>query len=106
MSHTPGPWTNHPGDHIRRPFEIRGADGAHVADACWDQLIMDVDTEPQANAQLIAAAPDLLKFARKYYAELSECNCKHHLYQLAMGLEPVPCTHCEAGKLIAKAEGK
>lgn len=56
LKHTPGPWQT-PGDgRIFGP----GEDGENIADATWWPSDDGRDSESLANANLIAAAPDLL----------------------------------------------
>lgn len=52
--HTPGPWTLE--DHPDKPCELFARGAIHLAD-----IYMTDFPEPQANARLIAAAPELLE---------------------------------------------
>jgi hypothetical protein len=52
--HTPGPWTVHKTTNLRLSFHIRGAASGHLA------LVFN-----EADARLIAAAPDLLAALRQ-----------------------------------------
>lgn len=59
--HTPGPWQHSvklSGSENHRGFRIWGADGWALADV---QPADEDGTEGEANARLIAAAPDLLE---------------------------------------------
>lgn len=82
--HTPGPWTIHRGGGHARP-SIRGAEVIHtngrlrnelgISSASFSEEVCqfhaDLDLPgPQANASLIAAAPDLLAVAGEMYEEL------------------------------------
>lgn len=67
MSATPGPWHVIPETGYDRPL-IQSADGGLVADMCG----REDDAETQANARLIAAAPELLhalRLARGYVSQ-------------------------------------
>lgn len=65
--HTPGPWTTDTtkryrqmvSEQIPESIPIRGPDGIGLA-ATYDFNRFDRDAECEANARLIAAAPDLL----------------------------------------------
>ena len=60
---TPGPWRN---DYNL----IRSKDGINISDV-WDMGVNFPDaTECEANANLIAAAPELLKLAFKFKSDL------------------------------------
>ncbi|WP_334159592.1 hypothetical protein [Achromobacter insolitus] len=63
--HTPGPWHYQPGRDSRPPYVIRGAEGGFV--------VVGMTAERQeADAALIAAAPELLAQAEKHLAWLSK----------------------------------
>jgi hypothetical protein len=58
--HTPGPWTHHPDDNI-----ITTADGRCLLE--WQARSLHVTLEERdANARLIAAAPDLLEACQTF----------------------------------------
>lgn len=92
MNHTPAPWV------IGNPTEIHAADGTRIVMCC--QTADDADLcQAEANARLIAAAPDLLAA----------------LERIAIGQEMTGCfTHAEtvlryqeiARAAIAKATGE
>lgn len=67
--HTPGPWEVSEDD----PCEIESADGRFVAMVLpAPELNWDMNAEREANARLIAAAPDLLaalRAARGYVSQ-------------------------------------
>jgi hypothetical protein len=55
--HTPGPW------HVYDATLVYAACGLRIADCDWDgeeDEMLSLETQEQANARLIAAAPDLL----------------------------------------------
>lgn len=67
--HTPGPW------HVVEKAEHKGQGILHIVeeggDPYWDiATLMTHDEELEANARLIAAAPELLEAAQK---ALDEC---------------------------------
>ena len=66
--HTPGPWKTQPHISLDR-LEIRDADGRRIAECAMD-FPMSAKTH-DANARLIAAAPDMLDELMNYCAE---CN--------------------------------
>lgn len=75
--HTPGPW------NIAAGAYVETEDGKTIADVWEDEDTGKVMEETQANARLIAAAPDLLE-ARKLaltMAALSE-NSESSIYQI------------------------
>jgi hypothetical protein len=87
--HTPGPWTNSPSCHVYSPR------GELVADA-GESYTLAISTM-EANARLIAAAPDLL--AALY--EATEWIYERNLYDGGTGLLPVVAIMRAA---ISKAE--
>jgi hypothetical protein len=70
FKHTPGPWGAHNNEVFAGPFKrIKGGISGFRAHICeMDDLDLDED-EVEANARLIAAAPDLLEALRPF-AEL------------------------------------
>lgn len=98
--HTPGPWETL-GTIVQAPG-IFGAD-LHVASAPDRPVTAD---EIEANARLIAAAPDLLAALKELVAdEWSYYSDKALEAQLAKGNEMVR-PYIAARKAIARAEGK
>jgi hypothetical protein len=66
--HTPGPWK----PHRLAPFNIMGADDFMVASACVAaDNTRDIRPVQEANARLIAAAPDLLAAAHAAAATIA-----------------------------------
>ena len=60
-AHTPGPWRVAYVDRNGQSVVM----GEHIELAtCWHHCIGSIEREMHANARLIAAAPDLLKFAQ------------------------------------------
>ncbi len=69
--HTPAPWTYQPEEHLGRPgdepnfFTIHNAQGRYFADV--HVLVGEADhTRAEADARLIAAAPELLEALRLF----------------------------------------
>lgn len=93
--HTPGPWSIH--HKPRCDWQIVGADEYSIVGVPDDDKY-GRPTEDAANARLIAAAPDLLAFVKRFTSN-DECTVT----------EPGDaghCHHCDAINLIAKADGK
>ncbi len=87
MKHTPGPWALHEGKTA-----VNGADGRLVASCGFLPYRNKWDSE--ANARLIASAPDLLEALELIIFDI-EC------------LEPIKKHHLEeAYEAIAKAKGE
>lgn len=63
--HTPGPWRYEPGRDGRPPYVIRGTEGGFVV------VGMTADRQ-EADARLIAAAPELLEALSVLYAVAAE----------------------------------
>jgi hypothetical protein len=63
--HTPGPWKM--GFNFTNEQAIIGKDGVVVADASWlGGSGCELSIDNPADAKLIAAAPDLLEFAKEW----------------------------------------
>jgi hypothetical protein len=60
--HTPGPWTRIAGERFKHDHSagVRAPDGNYIACAL-DRNRYDKDEEVEANARLIAAAPEMLR---------------------------------------------
>lgn len=91
--HTPGPWRATPyssivGIAISSPASV-------VAGVRGDQVTAE------ANARLIAAAPNLLALAHQYASECGECAGTR------ICPDDTPCTECEdIWRVIDQAEGR
>ena len=97
--HTPGPWsaeewTSRARTTVLAPIE--GVAGGIVIADCGPSRSGYCDSETEANARLIAAAPDMLE-ALKEFVAYSECHCAEP--------ECPPCAYCMAEQAIEKAEG-
>lgn len=105
VSHTPGPWTAH--KHGPNPWWYVRSASREVAEvelcAIWNDPKRP-GTVVEANAHLIAAAPDLLALARKLAGECSECAGTG----IIIGTLPSePCPECaDIWAVIRKAEGR
>lgn len=69
MTHTPGPWAV---AYLDRHHQ-RVVEGEHIEICtCWHHSVGAIEKEMEANARLIAAAPDLLEALRGLlpYAEM------------------------------------
>jgi len=95
MQHTPAPWTREPGERFRHDQSagVTGPNGSYVA-AALDLNRYDKDEEVEANARLIAAAPDLLD-ALERLVHMAECNTV-----------PGPNLMIQARAALAKARGE
>lgn len=93
--HTPGPWTFDDNMGCR---DIRGADGKPIASTHG----LANDDEDQANARLIAAAPELLAALKTALKCIEYCREHHPDAQSGTGF-PV---EIELRAIIAKAEGR
>lgn len=109
--HTPGPWVTY-GDMARIKAVV---DGSTIADAYWSgddktsaKVTSEQMTEANANARLIAAAPDLLRACQELsdsdpldsewgYCSCCKANPRRHLDDCALAL---------ARAALAKATGE
>jgi hypothetical protein len=85
MTHSPGPWRAGPVDDTR----IVDADGVEVALASGDYTHPDEWVVMEANARLIAAAPDLLAFIADFAAERFPAESAAPIRHPADELDPV-----------------
>lgn len=100
--HTPGPWTCRKVDNpqgvdayrraIQSAWYVCGPE--HDSDFVADVFVKH-DERAEANARLIAAAPDLLEALHLLVDNFSPCNCGRITY----------CGFCMASAAIAKATG-
>jgi len=106
MNHTPGPWTisgpssgksamDDGGDYA---LTVPGQNGkTHIIAEAFSKVEHGILAPALANAQLIAAAPELLE-SLKEVLDCEECDCE--------GMGGSICITCNALKSISKAEGK
>lgn len=98
MTHTIGPWVATPYKRNANKFHIGGTNDPWIADV-YDG---NGDYDVQANARLIAAAPELLDVCKAAFPVLmyrhqhGDCTC----------LEGKPCPMADMATVIAKAEGR
>jgi hypothetical protein len=93
MTHTPGPWRS--GDRYNTVF---GPPNGQPS----PQTIATIQRGNEANARLIAAAPELLEVAKKMVADHDELSPT----LIGMPLNVANSTIDAARAAIAKAEGK
>ncbi len=114
--HTPGPWTARQEERARFPEtapRIRGAVIAEVDRLFGESITVRADTsdmnktteelnrESEANARLIAAAPELADVARELWSALDEVRSRD-----ARWLGPkLRQLHDQLGSVVRKAEG-
>jgi hypothetical protein len=100
--HTPGPWSiDRTGErHGQRPYGIsagkRGPTPKNIVN--WGGVAAPASQESEANARLIASAPDLLEACQ---TALAYCE---HLQSSMFGVEPTHAAELRAA--IAKATGE
>ena len=105
--HTPGPWRYQPGRDSRPPYVIRGSEGGFVV------VGMTADRQ-EADAALIAAAPELLEALEKRaqadaaYAQLalSDVDPDPHERLLQQIEDAEDAAKDAARAAIAKAKGE
>jgi hypothetical protein len=104
-AHIPGPWQYRtlPHDDWGTVHASNGPIVAHALSGSWDVIDYDAHrtagTDPyEANARLIAAAPDLLAALKRLLATINPGNADEH----AVGCN---CVIHEARAAIAKATG-
>ena len=91
MKYTKGPWHITPYKHqITDTFGVKDIQGAWVAKCHpFNGTINDIE-ESEANARLIAAAPDLLEACKEMLEDLMDLHAEpnvddgHHRYQYAI----------------------
>lgn len=117
VTHTPGPWYVFPLQAER--FSVgayrRGSLCVKVAEAPPRRIVTGAgddsigELEAQANARLVAVAPDLLALAHQYADECAECSGNGVVWtSLTEAQEDVeePCPACaDIRAVINKAEG-
>ena len=91
--HTPGPWQLHKSDDTL----VIGTDGREVAEACGDYTEEAEWPRMEANARLIAAAPELLAALKR---------AESHFGMLPSGMDEPGSVMAEIRAAIAKAEGR
>src|SRR5665213_1419429 len=110
MSHTPGQWVAVP-EHDLLPWTVRAGDLIMVVQFPCDALgqIIHGSQETEANARLIAAAPDLLVALKQiqFGFNFRRCPaCAGWNMSDAGETDMVHTKDCIVALAIAKAEGK
>lgn len=95
--HTPGPWKK---VFVINNFEVQNASGKCVADA-WSYDIDEDQDQMVANANLIAAAPDLLESLEYLMAIIAQQGDERYLT-----ISLTPEYFDAARKAIARAKGE
>jgi hypothetical protein len=104
MKHTPGPWEVAYLD--KNGQAVVKAEHIEIA-TCWHHCVGSIEKQMQANARLIAAAPELLEALQEAYGAPTDLtNAKCHV-----GITTVErCHRCsrelKARAAIAKATGE
>ncbi|MFO1394674.1 MAG: hypothetical protein U1F09_12995 [Steroidobacteraceae bacterium] len=94
--HTPGPWKVCEGSPFTRWY-VKAIHATYVIAECG----ISEGKTGEANARLIAAAPDLLALARQYASECGDCAGTR------VCPDDEPCTECaDIWRIIDKAEGR
>ena len=73
--HTPGPWTIGNGDDLQEGHvSIDALDHGALAQVVWKMIDDDHSPRCEANARLIAAAPELLEIAKQCAAHFVDTD--------------------------------
>ena len=91
VKHTPGPWALiwHGNEKYPYPLSVHTSDGN-----LW--VTLDGQVSSEANARLMAAAPELLKALKRWVSIEPQCFCS----------DIVACPACQAKEAITKATGQ
>lgn len=100
-AHTKGPWTIAPKKTWSASIGLV-VTGKPTPVAWASRLAKGGDDEAQANAHLIAAAPELLAVARRWLRVMGDAGSD----RCACCPDEYVCCRCEVVAAIAKAEGK
>ena len=101
--HTPGPWTIG-GDLISNQ---KSREEICKVLSRWRERMFSPDQETaNANARLIAAAPDLLEACKEIKAEISNCIEFINDRTPSTDQQTISKLYSKLGKLIDKAEGR
>ena len=93
--HTPGPWTATYDSQLRALIEIYSIEDRILVAVLHDRGTVEAMPEIEANANLIAAAPDMY--------EALETTCE---YCIGKEATDCPCERCITGKALRKARGE
>ena len=107
--HTPGPWKadkggfNYIGEYDHWGT-VRGGPKIYNLVTVWAD-VPELASQAEANARLIASAPDLLAMVERYASECAECDGKGTW--VGPDLHTEPCDTCaDLRALIARARGE
>ena len=103
--HTPGPWQCVSGAVETRIGPQGAAPGIPIASMDREPGNGTLPVERDANARLIAAAPDLLEAAKAMVTDERDCWCVYD-GEIPGVVGAHICGHCELRAAIAKAEGE
>ena len=92
---TPGPWKAKYDPQLRAAIEIYNTEDRVMVAVLPDRGTIEAMSEIEANANLIAAAPDLY--------EALETTCE---YCIGKEATDCPCERCITGKALRKARGE
>lgn len=101
--HTAGPWTCHSGEvYVDGPtvFPKGNDNGIRIALMDREPTTPTTPCERDANARLIAAAPELLAALRSFVEAEQDAHWEEQAHDVK------GCRYCEAVAAIAKAEGR
>lgn len=102
----PGPWfvSRDPRPDMEWNNHIASVERPHLEVCSMFHSDADGNEQGEANARLVAAAPDLLELARQYAAECGECDGTGNIGNFDTGDQHCPdCFGIRA--VIAKATG-
>ncbi len=108
IAHSPGPWVAEPNRRLRsqvmsESIGVRGPGGLYLA-AAFDFNRTDRDAEVEANARLIAAAPDMLAVMESIYVDLVDYS-KQLSGSYSTGSIALSSCADQVAAVIAKAKG-
>lgn len=104
MSHTPGPWFAHDfsglneGDVEASDFSVSCTTPDHITVAIMGKGLRNKKDEWEANARLIAAAPELLEALEELYRLIDDAHDGDRVFTLELAYK--------AKAAIAKARGQ
>lgn len=102
--HTPGPWAV--GDLDQNGQRIVRGEHIEIC-TCWHHSVGSIEKEMEANAQLIAAAPDLLKALQKIAdARLSDQPAASGVDERTYALQHIAALRGWAVAAITNVEGR
>ena len=92
---TPGLWQS----HKWRVIALRGEDVTYICDTANNKSTRTPENE--ANASLIAAAPEMYDFIKEQVSGMEHSSLSAFVYRRIH-----KCTKCEGEKLLVKARGE